>query len=185
MFLLYSCLSSVGCWSIEWRMRLKGGLSLHKQSSREPGKSSFLTNKSGQVRYSTTMWNLWRWHMSCLLSELKQILALRWPSRTAVPGHWLWCLSCGLHTAQLSVSWGQAELWCASHSLLLARDMSLLQKTESFCGGFLRGCNAAPAKLHIVWKILSCESPLESDPTSLRGRSEVRNCPAICYVLIH
>lgn len=130
MFLLYSCLSSVGCWSIEWRMRLKGGLSLHKQSSRVPGKSSFLTNKSGEVHHKNTMWNLRRWRMSCLLSELKPILALGWPGRTEMPGHWFWCPNfvvgidlshavpwSGLYIAQLSVFWGQAELWCASPRL--------------------------------------------------------------------
>lgn len=91
MFLLYSCLSSVGCWSIKWRMRLKGGLSLHKQSSRVPGKSSFLTLISLGKYITKTRCGISRWHMSCLLSELKQIPALGWPGRTGVPGHWLWC----------------------------------------------------------------------------------------------
>lgn len=91
MFLLYSCLSSVGCWSIKWRMRLKGGLSLHKQSSRVPGKSSFLTLISLGKYITKTRCGISRWHMSCLLSELKQIPALGWPGRTGVPGHWLSC----------------------------------------------------------------------------------------------
>lgn len=91
MFLLYSCLSSVGCWSIKWRMRLKGGLSLHKQSSRVPGKSSFLTLISLGKYITKTQCGISRWHMSCLLSELKQIPARGWPGRTGVPGHWLWC----------------------------------------------------------------------------------------------
>lgn len=91
MFLLYSCLSSVGCWSIKWRMRLKGGLSLHKQSSRVPGKSSFLTLISLGKYLTKTRCGISRWHISCLLSELEQIPALGWPGRTGVPGHWLRC----------------------------------------------------------------------------------------------
>lgn len=147
MFLLYSCLSSVGCWSIEWRMRLEGGLSLHKQSSRVPGKSSFLTNKSGEVHYKTTMRNLWRWRMSCLLSEPKVILALGWPGKTEMPGRWVWCPTFvvgadlshavpqgGLCIAQLSVLCGQAELWCAPPRLVLARNVPLLENTELLWG---------------------------------------------------
>lgn len=91
MFLLYSCLSSVGCWSIKWRMRLKGGLSLHKQSSRVPGKSSFLTLINLGKYITKRLCGISRWHTSCLLSELKQIPALGWPGRTGVPGHCLWC----------------------------------------------------------------------------------------------
>lgn len=84
MFLLYSCLSSVGCWSIKWRMRLKGGLSLHKQSSRVPGKSSFLTLISLGKYITKTRCGISRWHMSCLLSELKHSCPwVAWQDRSA------------------------------------------------------------------------------------------------------
>lgn len=108
LFLLYSCLSSVGCWSIKWRMRLKGGLSLHKQSSRVPGKSSFLTLISLGKYITQAPCGVSRWHMSCLLSELKQIPALGWPGRTAVPAL---CLCCPVAGRDLSLA-GHCSALC-------------------------------------------------------------------------
>lgn len=172
MFLLYSCLSSVGCWSIKWRMRLKGGLSLHKQSSRVPGKSSFLTLISLGKYITKTQCGISRWHMSCLLSELKPIPAFGWPGRTGVPGHRLWFvpgtdLSPAVpRGARPSLSSVSQDKLSPALGWLLAQDKELL----------LPGATWSHMERARSW----VGTAAGATPPAWRGRAGVRNCPAAC-----
>lgn len=173
MFLLYSCLSSVGCWSIKWRMRLKGGLSLHKQSSRVPGKSSFLTLISLGKYITKTQCGISRCHMSYLLSELKQIPALGWPGRTGVP----WSLA-------VIRAWHRFEPCCAQRGPSLAQ-LRVPEQAEP-CSGLAAGPGHGAAA---AWGHLESHRnvqgprlghPLGPHLPTWRGRAGVRNCPAAC-----
>lgn len=179
MFLLYSCLSSVGCWSIEWRMRLKGGLSLHKQSSRVPGKSSFLTNKSGEVHYKNTMWNLWRWQLFAQWTDSCPWVA--WQDRTAwslvlmlLFRGWHWLESCYAlqWPVRCSILWVVRTSWALVCFTQASGPWHVFARKDSFCEGLLHGCNAAPAELHIVWKTVSCDSPFisQTQPPCVEGQ---------------
>lgn len=142
MFLLYSCPSSVGCWSIEWRMRLKGGLILHKQSSRARKVVSLLTNLGKYITktsYGISKDDVWA---VCSVNR-KSFLPLGGLAgqKCLVPGSdasILWLALTWVARAPLGCLCSEDKLSSGVlyPGLLLAHDMSLLEKTESFRGAF-------------------------------------------------